>query len=224
MARFVDLPPELILHVVSFVTGPRRGIPHLPDLRSVNALSQTNTILHQTLDQTLYDLCASVGLLSKLAILYAVRNQHDSTIDRLVAAGVSLDLNFPFENDVCTLLYITAGMGLRDMVAKLLGIFSEGMSSRAYKRQGPKATPLDIAARNGHIDTVALLAPIHPPVISQRQSSDNAALGGPVSNEAETHQQYLSLALIQAATAENVEICEYLISEGADVNPFGKPH
>ncbi|KAJ7665021.1 ankyrin repeat-containing domain protein [Mycena polygramma] len=93
-------------------------------------------------------------------------------------------------------------------------MFAEGMPARAYTRQGPlqNATPLDIAARNGHMDVVALLATIPSPAVPV------PTLGGgsDVLDGAETHRQ-------QSVIAGNTEICKYLISEGADVNFFGKP-
>jgi hypothetical protein len=102
MAVLAQLPPELILHTVSFLTRlkildadnrlpenmhysrTRHGKPKLliPDLPSINALSQTNTTLHYTLNQTLYELCASVESLGKLALLFAVEHQLESTVDR----------------------------------------------------------------------------------------------------------------------------------------------
>ncbi|KAJ7605032.1 ankyrin repeat-containing domain protein [Mycena polygramma] len=224
MARFLDLPPELVLHIASFLTGPHWGIPDLPDLRSVNALAQANTVFHQTLNQTLYDLCASVNLLARLAILYAVKHELLSTVDRLVAVGISLDQQFRFEDDLCSPLYIAASMGLRDMVVKLLVMHGEEMATRAYaRRNSSNATPLDIAARNEHMDIVTLLAPIPSPAVpvpTPGGDSDDMALDSPVLTETEARRQYLSLALTQSVVAGNIEICEYLISEGADVNFF----
>ncbi|KAJ7605035.1 ankyrin repeat-containing domain protein [Mycena polygramma] len=216
MAQFSELPVELVLHIVSFLTGPRRGLPDLPDLRSINALCQTNTVLHQTLDQTLYDLCASVKLLAKLAIVYVVQHQLDSTLERLVALGIGLDMDLPFEADWCSILHVAAGKGLEDLVTNLLGRYGEEMAIRAYSRSFYNATPLEFAARNEHMEIVILLAAIPPPVAAQGYSSSNMALASPA---AET-RQYLSLALTQSAVAGNVEICKYLISKGADVNFF----
>ncbi|KAJ6520416.1 hypothetical protein C8R45DRAFT_1086280 [Mycena sanguinolenta] len=86
MAKLADLSPELILHIVPFLTRetvidvecrlqeyyktPEREL--VPDLPSVNALSQTNTFFHQTLNQALYYVCASVLALGNLALLFAV--------------------------------------------------------------------------------------------------------------------------------------------------------
>ncbi|KAJ6489623.1 ankyrin repeat-containing domain protein [Mycena vitilis] len=218
MAQFSELPVELILHIVSFLTGPRRGLSELPDLRSINALCRTNAALHQTLDQTLYDLCASVEVLANLAMVYVVQHQLDSTLERLVALGIGLDIALPFEADWCSVLHVAAGKGLGAMVTNLLGVYGEEMAILAYSRSFYNATPLEFAARNEHMEIVILLAAIPPPVTAQgyTSSSSNVALASPA---AET-RQYLSLALTQSAVAGNVEICEYLISTGADVNFF----
>ncbi|KAF8204143.1 ankyrin repeat-containing domain protein [Mycena galopus ATCC 62051] len=216
MPGFAELPPELILVTVSFLTREtildphyclaRYTVPHesqlVPDLPSINALSQTNSVFHYTLDQTLYDLCAGVEPIAKLAILFAVQHQSQSTLDRLVAAGVSLDaeysLDLPCED--CSLLHIAAAMGLRGMVVKLLGMYGERMTTT---RQGStRQTPLDYAAHFGHMEIVKLLAPIPPPT-----------------SQSDLYAQYLGVALHEAVVqAGNVEISRYLISAGADVN------
>ncbi|KAJ6541757.1 ankyrin repeat-containing domain protein [Mycena capillaripes] len=228
-SQLSELPSELILHIASLSTRytiidpenhlsePFRypGVPDrepqlVPDLPSINALSQANTTLHHTLNQTLYDLCASVEVLGMLAILFAVQHGLESAVDRLVAVGISLDTEYKSPSDrypgACALLHIAANLGLREMVAKLLGMYGEEMRTKVYTRTGLfKKTALDYAARHEHIDVVRLLAPIEsmpatpPPWI-------------------ETRYTYIGCALIEAG---NVEICEYLISVGADPNfPF----
>ncbi|KAJ7361107.1 hypothetical protein DFH08DRAFT_951720 [Mycena albidolilacea] len=92
----VVLPPELILHIVSFLSrstvidSDRRLLgfhsrePKLvPDLASINAFSQTNTSFRRILDQNLYRLCTSVEELGKLALLFAVEHELESTFDKL---------------------------------------------------------------------------------------------------------------------------------------------
>ncbi|KAJ7242558.1 ankyrin repeat-containing domain protein [Mycena haematopus] len=217
MAKFADLPPELILHIVTFLTretvidvecrlqeyykAPERAL--VPDLPSINALSQTNTVFHCTLNQTLYWLCASIVALGNLALLFAVENELESTLDKLVAAGISLDTEFLFRASRCSLLHIAAAMGLRAMVAKLLGMYGGEMATMVHTREDNNLTPLDFAARGGYMETVQVLAPIPPP-------SNHVSF--------ETQEQYLSIALLEAARDGNLEICQYLITEGADVN------
>ncbi|KAJ6489625.1 ankyrin repeat-containing domain protein [Mycena vitilis] len=115
-------------------------------------------------------------------------------------------------------------MGLRDMVVKLLVMHGEEMGTRAYaRRNSSNATPSDIAARNEHMDIVTLLAPIPFPAVpvpTPGGDSDDMALDSPVLTETEARRQYLSLAFTQSAAAGNIEICEYLISEGTNVNFF----
>jgi ankyrin repeat protein len=85
------------------------------------------------------------------------------------------------------------------MVVKLLGMCGEMVHKRAGGRPG--GTALDYAARNNHLEIVKLLAPIPVP-------------GSSTPIEA----QYLNIALLAAVQGSNVEISEYLVSEGADVN------
>jgi ankyrin repeat protein len=148
------------------------------------------------LDEALYKLGASSETLGQLALLSAVKRQLENAVERLVAAGVSLE---------CTVLHTAAGLGLRDMVVKLLGMCGEEMvrEEMVHKRAGgrPGGTALDYAARNNHLEIVKLLAPIPVP-------------GSSTPIEA----QYLNIALLAAVQGSNVEISEYLVSEGADVN------
>ncbi|KAJ7819949.1 ankyrin repeat-containing domain protein [Mycena olivaceomarginata] len=218
MAGLTDLPPELILRLISFLTYEKildknnclieqlRGsykpvLELVPDLPSINSLSQTTTIFHRTLDETLYKLCASVETLGQRALLFAVEHQLENAVERLVEVGVSLHTNYGFEHlNWGSVLHIAAAMGFRDMVVKLLGMCGEEMvHKRADGR--PSRTPLDYAARHNHLEIVKLLAPIPVP-------------GSSTPIEA----QYLNIALLAAVQGSNVEISEYLVSEGADVN------
>ncbi|KAJ7242550.1 ankyrin repeat-containing domain protein [Mycena haematopus] len=188
-----QLPPELILHIVSFLTrkalvGPWSfGVyvapqPALvPDLLSINALSRTNTVLHHTLDQILYELCASTPIKGKLALLFAATHQLEGTFDKLVAAGI--DVVF-----ATSLLQVVAGEGHRDMVVKLLGMCGEEMAARVHARDDANLTALDYAAGCGHLDIVQLLAPISLP------SSDVS-----INSSGETRERYMSITLLKMA-------------------------
>ncbi|KAF8204217.1 ankyrin repeat-containing domain protein [Mycena galopus ATCC 62051] len=196
MAVFPDLPPELLLHITSYLTRetiidpynhlakmPLRGeLVQVPDLPSISALSRTNVVLHNTLDRTLYALCASVEALGKLALFFAIEHQLESTLDKLVATGLRLDGDFNFNLKYGTLpthgslLHLAAAMRRPAMVANFI---------------------------------IRLLAPIPPPSTAVRNPPP-AAL---------SRRYYLSTALITAVVwSENTETSQSLILEGADVN------
>ncbi|KAJ6520415.1 ankyrin repeat-containing domain protein [Mycena sanguinolenta] len=220
MAVLAELAPELLLHIVGFLT--RENIPDttslpgdyeleapLPDLSSINALSQTNSTLYRTLNQSLYDICASVKPLGKLALLFAVRHQLESAVERLVPAGVDLDSEFGSQGNTCGVLHYAAAMGHRSMVVKLLAMHGAEMQARAHARTGPPyyVTALDYAVGFRHLEVVKLLAPIPLPV------------AGVDPQTIPVHKEYLGRALVEAAKFGNSEICEYLVSVvGADVN------
>jgi hypothetical protein len=142
MAILAALAPELILHIVSFlareiildpdgwVLGVKSGQPELvPALPSVNALCQTSTIYHSTLDKELYRLCATVEAFGKLALLFAVEHELESTFDKLGDAKIdSLAATFVRYDRLYSLLNVAAEMGSRDMVVKLLGMYGEGIA------------------------------------------------------------------------------------------------
>ncbi|KAJ6510396.1 ankyrin repeat-containing domain protein [Mycena sanguinolenta] len=220
MAELAALPPKLILNVVSFFTRKRildidrrlvdsggRLKPELvPDLSSFNALAQTNINFHCLLDQTLYKLCASVEALGKLALLFAVEHQLKRAVDKLVAAGVSLDaeyLQLRGGQYACGLLHIAARMGLANMVSKLLALYgdSEEMNTKVYARAFISGTALNCGVLGGHLEVVKLLAPI----------------SGPSAGDS-THKQYLSVPLVESVKRGNTEIAKYLLLEGADAN------
>ncbi|KAJ7361111.1 ankyrin repeat-containing domain protein [Mycena albidolilacea] len=90
-------------------------------------------------------------------------------------------------------------MGVRTMVVKLLEMYGDEMATRVHARSPYGLTALDHAARDGHMDNVRVLVPIHP------------SPAAPFS-----HIHYLSKALIQGI--ENIEITQSLIAAGADVN------
>ncbi|KAJ6520315.1 ankyrin repeat-containing domain protein [Mycena sanguinolenta] len=227
------LPPELLLRIVSFAKretvvdadnclGPwtsdvyqQPQVELVPDLPTINALSQTNTFLCRLLHQTLYSLCASVEPLGRLALLYAVRHELGNTVDKLVAAGIHLDGEFNFEDIQGSILHIAAALGLSSMVSKLLGIYGEEMTTRVHARSlSFNKTPLDLAAYYGHMDVVRLLARVSPTV-------------GPSVLVERT--RYLNTALLEAAYCGNLERSRILISEGAEANchddnfPHGPP-
>ncbi|KAJ7805208.1 ankyrin repeat-containing domain protein [Mycena olivaceomarginata] len=218
MALLSDLPPELVLHIVSFLTRAMIIDPEcrilgytttrcVPDLPSISALSRTCTVFYHALDQHLYYLCASAGPLGKLALLFAVEHQLESAVDKLFLAGISLDTEFVFESDRCNLLQIAAALGLRAMVVKLLAMYGEENMMAKVLARG-ETTPLDYAVRNGHMEIVKLLAPIPRSSVAPPQGSG-------------MRQQYLGDALIASVIAGNLEISQCLIMEGADVNFVG---
>ncbi|KAF8204471.1 ankyrin repeat-containing domain protein [Mycena galopus ATCC 62051] len=199
MVVLSDLPLELLLHIISFLTVqkilPGDGLETAdPDLPSINALCQTNSDMHFRLNQTLYNFCASDETVGRHALLFAVKHQLENTVDQLVAAGVSLDGAFDFNYTRCSLLHLAAALGLRDMVAKLLGMYGEDAVARVHAH----GTPLDYAVQHGHLEVVKLLAPILSSGSSRRP--------------------YLNVALREATKAGDTEISGYLISLGADVD------
>ncbi|KAF7337777.1 ANK-REP-REGION domain-containing protein [Mycena sanguinolenta] len=208
MGEFSELPPELVLQIVSFLTckiiidnddflARQKEAQLIPDLSSINALSQTNTELHQLLDQVLYNLCASVEALAKLALVFAVKHGLEGTLDRLVAAGASLQ----GRSEPCRLLDLAAALGHTAMVVKLLGMAG---TARAYPPVvAPSMTELDYAARYGHLDVVRILAPLPPSTIPSA-----------------SHTHYLNRAFFEALQAGHTGICLALMSEGADINAF----
>ncbi|KAF8208142.1 ankyrin repeat-containing domain protein [Mycena galopus ATCC 62051] len=227
MTVLAELPPELLFYIVTFLTRQRILDPKyrlakqdtsepelqpVPDLPSINALAQTSSIFHQTLNEALYDLCASIEPLGKLALLFAVEHELETSVDRLIAAGVSLESEFRFDGSWGTVLHVAADLGLRSMVSKLLGLYGEDvMAMIAHAPSNRRYTALDYAVFGGHLEIVRILAPIPMP------SSGDSIDVPPGSNA------YLGAALILAVSVGNIEICEYLISQGADANFVGLP-
>ncbi|KAJ7242553.1 ankyrin repeat-containing domain protein [Mycena haematopus] len=207
-----QLPPELILLIVFFLTrvDPSLAVvspepPLVPDLPSINALSRTNAVFHHTLDQILYELCASFPTMGKLALRFAVEHRLDSAFDKLVAAGIDVDFG------PLSLLHIAAAQGHRAMVIKLLGMYGDEMTARVHARDDINLTALDYATSARRMDIVQLLAPIPMP-------SSDVSITPPVSDGIETREKYLGTALLQSTKIGHLEISQYLISEGADVN------
>jgi ankyrin repeat protein len=99
-------------------------------------------------------------------------------------------------------------MGCVGIVIKLLGICGEETAHR--RTEG--LTALDHAAREGHLEIVRLLASIPIP------QSSSAVHDGLVSDEFETQEHYLSEGLLSSALPGNLEVCQYLVGEGAAVN------
>ncbi|KAF7376399.1 hypothetical protein MSAN_00055400 [Mycena sanguinolenta] len=209
MPRLDELPPELVLYISSFLTRettitdkcllPECRIVRLelvPDLPSINALSRTSTLLHHTLNQTLYDLCAS---------LFAVEHQLESTVDKLVAVGVSPDITFRVGHGPRTLLQIAAAMGLRTMVIKLLELYGEEAITKLREPCEDWQMVVEHAIQNNHVDVVRVLAPITVSISGVRVSD-------------ETQIEYLSLALLESTRVGNLEISQYLLEQGADIN------
>ncbi|KAF7366418.1 Non-specific serine/threonine protein kinase [Mycena sanguinolenta] len=237
MARLDQLPAELVLHIVSFLTRgvnieePLRSVSYsrlkkkdiVPDLPSINALSRTNSVFHHTLNHNLYQLCASVESLGRLALRFAVEHNSEAAFDKLVAAGVSVDGEFEFhfwitQPGLYSLLHIAAKMGSSLIVPKLLRMYGSETPERVYARDYNDLSPLDYAVLGGHMEIIRLLAPVAILAVSSSSSitidlSDERILA---------HKQYLSQALVKSAfpgpLGEKIAICEYLLSEGADVN------
>ncbi|KAF7366415.1 MHC-I C-terminus family protein [Mycena sanguinolenta] len=239
MARLAELPAELVLHIVSFLTREviiedlLRGVSYsplkkkdiLPDFSSINALSRTNSVFHHALNHNLYQLCTSVESLGRLALLFAVKHNSEAAFNKLVAVGVSVDGEFECKFwftgiDLFSLLHIAAGMGSSLIVPKLLGMYGSETPERVYACDAHDLSALDYAVLEGHMEIVKLLAP-KAVVFSSLTSA-----GLPISDDRlQVHKQYLSRALLHSATrATNIAICEYLLSEGADVNFQGTTH
>ncbi|KAJ6481834.1 ankyrin repeat-containing domain protein [Mycena sanguinolenta] len=242
MARIAELPPELVLHIVSFLTREihldpmrRRRLGYyidpanpelVPDLPSINALSCTNSVFHQTLNRTLYEICASVEFLGRRALLFAVEHNSEVGFDKLVAAGVSVDGKFESKVSFLApnpfgLLQIAAGKGSSLIVPKLLRMYGSEMLERVYARDDWHLSALDCAVLEGRMETVRLLAPM---AILAPSSSSPIVVD--VSDERiQTHKQYLGEALvisgIRRPSGENIAICEYLLSEGVNTRDRG---
>jgi ankyrin repeat protein len=103
-------------------------------------------------------------------------------------------------------------MGARSAVVKLLEMYGEEMMAKVHARRD-RWTALDYAAHNGHVDVVGILAPIPLPCSAPEDISEESN-----SDEPETQAEYLSHGLLQSARAGNLEISQYLISEGAQIN------
>ncbi|KAF7366421.1 ANK-REP-REGION domain-containing protein [Mycena sanguinolenta] len=226
-----ELPTELVLHIVSFLTreiclDPMRRLGYnsgltkpefVPDLPSVNALSRTNSIYHLTLNQTLYELCASIEPLGRLALLFAVEHNSENAFGKLVAAGISVDGKFAFKFGMCGLLHVAAGTGSHLIVPKLLRMYGAKTlaSPRVFEHDYANGrSALDYAVSEGHVETVRLLAP------KVAVFSSLTAAGLPIPDDlVHLHKQYLSKALLKSVSrAADIAICECLLSEGADVN------
>ncbi|KAJ7837336.1 ankyrin repeat-containing domain protein [Mycena olivaceomarginata] len=176
------------------------GIVNVPHFPSINALSQTNSVLHSTVNEILYKLCARTDPFGKLALLFAVTHQSENTLDKFAAAGLSLDGEFKHKNcrGVFSVLQ-QAWASARWWSSCWKCTETRWRRECTHAQASPGLTALDHAARDGHVDIVRVLAPIHP------------SPAAPFS-----HIYYLSKALIQGI--ENIEITQSLIAAGADVN------
>ncbi|KAF7366408.1 Non-specific serine/threonine protein kinase [Mycena sanguinolenta] len=237
MARLAEVPTELLLHIISFLTREihldtmkrrrldfeRGKLELVPDLPSVNALSRTNSVFHHTLNQTLYKLCASVEFLGRLALRFAVEHNSEAVFDKLVAAGVNVDGEFECKfwftpPGSSGLLHIAAGIGSSLIVPKLLCMYGSDTPERVYARDNNGRSALDYAVLEGHVEIVKLLVPM-----SILAASSSSSIAVDVSDERiQAHKEYLGKALVKSAfpgpSCEKIAICKYLLSEGADVN------
>ncbi|KAF7307508.1 ANK-REP-REGION domain-containing protein [Mycena indigotica] len=187
MTVLLDLPVELILHIASSVShlsviDPDARLPQhrsiyyplkrleprlalLPDLASINALSRTCKSLDSIVNPLLYDICSKNETLGPLSVLFAVEHQLEDVLDKLSAAGVDLDFEVVFKDDIYGLLHVAASLGDVGMVQKLLDVYGERRQTWAYGRLGldSNKTALDLAVEYGYSDVVRVLAAILPP-------------------------------------------------------------
>ncbi|KAJ7876104.1 hypothetical protein B0H14DRAFT_2714611, partial [Mycena olivaceomarginata] len=171
----------------------------VPDLASINALSQANTAFHRTVNKALYDLCASVDKLGQLALLFAVEHKLESTLDKLNDAKVRFDGEFLLDSRSCGPLHIAASMGCVGMVVKLLGICGEETAHRRIEG----LTALDHAAREGHLEIVRLLASIPIPKSSSTVHDGLVLLGLGWSSRQFYIFQWRSSALLRCIRRES---------------------
>jgi hypothetical protein len=66
-------------------------------------------------------------VLAKLSVLFAVQNQLESTLDKFIAAKVTLGSELDFQSKGSSLLNLAATLGFGWMVTKLLEIYAEEM-------------------------------------------------------------------------------------------------
>ncbi|KAF7302480.1 ANK-REP-REGION domain-containing protein [Mycena chlorophos] len=201
MPTLCDLPPELILLVVSQATrdhlarvvhkSPSIDVGELlivPDLALINALARTCKSLYNLLDAELYRSAATThSEIGRLAILFAIEHHREESLEKLVASGVSLDTHVGAADD--GFLHAAARQGDVSMVRKLLHLYGDGMSAWALQRLGPGRYPrtaLDVAAKHNHIDVVRVLVEIPIPL--------------------ESRTEYIGRALCAATSAENVSL------------------
>ncbi|KAF7374392.1 hypothetical protein MSAN_00323200 [Mycena sanguinolenta] len=235
MGRLTDLPPELLLRIISFlpgrelILGPMRRLPGgnpqlvepilVPDLSSINALAQTNRALYNTLNQSLYRLCASVKSVGRLALLFAVKHDLGGAFDQLFAAGVNIYGPSTFKyNSSCSLLHVAADAGSCLVISQLLEVYGEEMLEVVYTHDANGWTALDYAALGGHTEAVRLLTSIVavPSFICDGEVDSGAAVADEF---LEAREEYLRWALLKSvARTSNAAICKHLISEGVDVN------
>nr|GAT58643.1 ankyrin [Mycena chlorophos] len=203
MPTLCDLPPELILLVVSQATrGHFAKAAHkspsldggellvVPDLALINALGRTCKSLYSLLDTQLYRFAATAHPeIGKLAILFAIEHHREESLEKLVASGISLNTQLEVGAADDGFLHAAAGQGDAPMVRKLLHLYGDGMSAWALQRLGPGRYPrtaLDVAAKHNHIDVVRVLVEIPIPL--------------------ESRTEYIGRALCAATSAENVSL------------------
>ncbi|KAJ6520421.1 ankyrin repeat-containing domain protein [Mycena sanguinolenta] len=193
-----------------------KGTPPRPGLHK-RPLPDEYLLLPDAQRDSLRTLCqCRARALGAAALIFAVQNELESTLDKCVVAGISLDTEIIFGRPYgrCSLLHVAAATGTRAMVVKLLEMYREGMTARVHAwGSSVNGTPLDCAASNGHMEIVRLLAAIPGP------SPDlcNNLLPS-VSVRLETQEEYLGRALIGSTKAGHLEVSQYLVGEGADVN------
>ncbi|KAJ6520339.1 ankyrin repeat-containing domain protein [Mycena sanguinolenta] len=233
------LPPELILTVVSFLTretilDPQYRLPEnehriqqpelIPDLPSINTLSRTNTAFYRTVNQSLYELCTSLEPLGRLVLIYAVEHDLECTLDKLVAAGLSVRTEFFFflssntHNSECgSLLHIAAARGLLSMV------ICQYLVSEGADINGKSGTPLNYAAGSGNLALVQFML----------ASGASPNLGFPLFKAARSSSSDIAEALLAAGTdlhaqddessnvlayVANPEMLQFFLERGVDPN------
>ncbi|KAF7302860.1 Ankyrin repeat protein [Mycena kentingensis (nom. inval.)] len=201
----LSLPPELHQLIATFLTTEVKNetLPHLPNL---NALAQTCSQLHQSVQCMLFDVCRKYRVLGEHALGFAVRRDRPDLLDSLVCVGVSLAARLVFVRPVYEPLHLAAWLRHPDVVEKLLELYAEDAPFFAYTRIENK-TPLDYAACARAMDIVPLLADIQP---SLQHNSDGAS----------SRYCYINRALCWAATDDRTQVLSFLLERyPAEVDP-----
>ncbi|KAF7302879.1 ANK-REP-REGION domain-containing protein [Mycena kentingensis (nom. inval.)] len=245
-ASLLALAPELHQLIASFLKT-KLGVRQAPDLAQINALSQTCSVLHGSVAWLLLDACRVRLIYAKRAIQHALDNSQPELLDRLVAAGVSLDVDImpPYSLEGERPLYIAALKDDLGLVEKFLELYGDDTAKEAHHRSR-RVTPLEVAAGRCNVEMVRVLAPLHPPPPAQEGDPDvgstyraytgnalRCAIGSTADTETiiETVSLLLdaydadvnfiseySTPLYVAARAGNLQLVQLLLAHGAKPN------